>query len=96
MATALPTLDIHESGIDLARKTVFIKLHLGLLGKARALLEGMSTDALRNMPLVRTRIREGMACLATQMDVLAGDRVNRKFRFDEEGGQNSCANVSTE
>jgi hypothetical protein len=33
MATATPTLDIHESGADLARKTVFIKLHLGLLGK---------------------------------------------------------------
>jgi hypothetical protein len=35
MATALPTLDIHESGADLARKTVFIKLHLGLLGNTR-------------------------------------------------------------
>jgi hypothetical protein len=61
--------------------------------KARALLEGVSTDALRNMPLVRARVREGMADLAAQMDVLAGDRVSRKFRFDEEGGHNSCANV---
>jgi hypothetical protein len=33
MATALPILDIQESGADLARKTVFIKLHLGLLRK---------------------------------------------------------------
>jgi hypothetical protein len=32
MATALPTLYIYESGADLSRKTVFIKLHLGLLG----------------------------------------------------------------
>ena len=32
MATALPILDIHAPGTDLARKTVFIKLHLGLLG----------------------------------------------------------------
>jgi hypothetical protein len=56
--------------------------------KARALLEGVSTDALRNMPLVRARLREGMAELATQMDVLAGDRVTRKFRFDAEGGRN--------
>ena len=55
--------------------------------KARALLEGVSTDALRNMPLIRSRVREGMAELATQMDALAGDRVTRKFRFDEEGGQ---------
>jgi hypothetical protein len=29
--------------------------------KARALLEGVSTDALRNMPLIRARVREGMA-----------------------------------
>ena len=52
--------------------------------KARALLEGVSTDALRNMPLIRARVREGMAELATQMDALAGDRVSRKFRFAEE------------
>jgi serine phosphatase RsbU (regulator of sigma subunit) len=51
--------------------------------KARALLEGVSTDALRNMPLVRAHVREGMADLAAQMDVLAGDRISRKFRFDE-------------
>ena len=52
--------------------------------KARTLLEGVSTDALRNMPLIRARVREGMAELATQMDALAGDRVSRKFRFAEE------------
>jgi hypothetical protein len=51
--------------------------------KARALLEGVSTDALRNMPLIRAQVREGMADLAAQMDVPAGDRVSRKFRFDE-------------
>jgi hypothetical protein len=51
--------------------------------KARALLEGVSTDTLRNMPLIRAQVREGMAELATQMDALAGDRVSRKFRFDE-------------
>jgi hypothetical protein len=34
------------------------------------------------MPLIRAQVREGMAELATQMDVLAGDRVSRKFRFD--------------
>jgi len=55
---------------------------------ARALLEGVSTDALRNMPLIRARVREGMAELVTQMDALAGDRVTRKFRFDMEGGRN--------
>jgi hypothetical protein len=35
------------------------------------------------MPLIRAKVREGMADLAAQMDVLAGDRVTRKFRFDE-------------
>ena len=39
---------------------------------------------LRNMPLVRAHVREGMADLAAQMDVLAGDRISRKFRFAEE------------
>jgi len=51
--------------------------------RARALLEGVSTDELRNMPRVRASVREGMASIAAQMDVLVNDRVNRKFRFDE-------------
>jgi hypothetical protein len=34
MATAMPIADIQEPGIDSA-KTVFIKLHLGLLGSSR-------------------------------------------------------------
>jgi hypothetical protein len=51
--------------------------------KARALLEGVSTDELRNMPLVRSWVREGMTQIATHMDVLVADRVSRKFRFDE-------------
>ena len=52
--------------------------------KARALLEGVSTDALRNMPQVRAWVRDGMADVAAQMDVLASDRISRKFRFAEE------------
>jgi hypothetical protein len=51
--------------------------------RAQALLGGVSTDELRNMPLVRASVREGMASIAAQMDVLAGDRVSRKFRFEE-------------
>ena len=47
--------------------------------KARTPLEGVSADALRNMPLVRARAREGMAELATQMDALAGDRISRQL-----------------
>ena len=52
--------------------------------RARSLVEGVSTEALRNMPQVRARVREGMAGVAAQMDRLVGDRVGRKFRFDEE------------
>jgi len=51
--------------------------------RARALLEGVSTDELRNMPLVRASVREGMASIAAQMDVLVNDRVSSNFRFDE-------------
>jgi len=53
----------------------------------------VNRGALRNMPLVRAWVRDGMAQVATQLDVLVSDRVSRKFRFDEEGGHNSCANV---
>ena len=35
MATALPILNVQEPGTDLARQTVFIKVHLGLLGNTR-------------------------------------------------------------
>jgi hypothetical protein len=50
--------------------------------KSRALLEGVSTDALRNMPLIRARVREGTAEVAAQMNLLAGNLVGRKFQFD--------------
>jgi hypothetical protein len=36
--------------------------------KARALLEGGSTDALQDMPLIRARVRECMADRTAQMD----------------------------
>ena len=64
--------------------------------KARALLEGVSTDALRNMPLIRARVREGMAELATQMDALAGDRGNPHDRFRPPGMESSLVGASTE
>ena len=35
MATASPIVNIQDPGTDLAKKTVFIKLHLGLLGNSR-------------------------------------------------------------
>jgi hypothetical protein len=35
VATAVPVLQTEEPGADLARKRVFIKLHVGLLGNSR-------------------------------------------------------------
>ena len=35
MATVSPIVNIQDPGTDLAKKTVFIKLHLGLLGNSR-------------------------------------------------------------
>ena len=57
MATASPTLDIHESGADLARKTVFIKLHLGLLGNTRKVSSSqVEVDADKALILVTKRL----------------------------------------
>ena len=57
MATTLPTLDIHESGADLARKTVFIKLHLGLLGNTRKVSSSqVEVDADKALILVTKRL----------------------------------------
>jgi hypothetical protein len=57
MAIALPTLDIPESGADLARKTVFIKLHLDLLGNTRKVsLSQVEVDADRAQILATKRL----------------------------------------
>src|SRR5436190_1195180 len=50
--------------------------------KARELLKGVTTDAIRNTAALRARIKDGMAEIATQLDGLVKDRVGRKFRFD--------------
>jgi len=65
------------------RNTVVDQESKEQVDKARALLEGAGTDALRNRPLIRARVREGMADRAAQMDVLTVDRVSCKFRFDQ-------------
>ncbi len=59
----------------------------GPVNKSRTRLEGVSTD----MVVVRAKVREGLAEVAAQMDVLVDHRVSRKFRFDEEGGQNNVS-----
>ncbi len=52
--------------------------------KARALLDGVSTDAIRNTDGLRARIREGMGEIARQLDTLVVDRPARKFRLEED------------
>lgn len=51
--------------------------------RARGLLGGTSTDAIRNTAELRTRVREGMTAIAAQLEVMASDRAGRKFRFNE-------------
>ncbi len=64
MATALPTLDIQEPGTDLARKTVFIKLHLGLLGNSRKVSSSqVEVDADKALILVSKFRRVIAGCL---------------------------------
>src|SRR5437867_466117 len=52
--------------------------------KARELLKGVTTDAMRNTAVLRAKIKDGMTEIAAQLDGLVKDRVGRKFRFDEE------------
>jgi hypothetical protein len=58
MATALPILDIQELGADLARKTAFIKLHLGLLGNSRKVSSSqVEVDADKELIRVANRFK---------------------------------------
>ncbi len=51
--------------------------------KARQLLSGVSTDAIRNTAELRARVKDGMAEIAQRLDTMVADRVGRKFRLDE-------------
>lgn len=51
--------------------------------RARGLLAGTSTDAIRNTTELRARVREGMTAIAAQLEVMTSDRVGRKFRFGD-------------
>jgi len=51
--------------------------------RARALLAGTTTDAIRNTAELRGRVREGMAEISQRLQAMVSDRVGRKFRFDE-------------
>ncbi len=51
--------------------------------KARQLLSGVSTDAIRNTAELRARVKDGMTEIAQRLDTMVADRVGRKFRLDE-------------
>jgi len=50
--------------------------------RARALLVGTTTDAIRNTTELRSRVRGGMAEIADRLATMVSDRVGRKFRFE--------------
>jgi len=52
--------------------------------KARELLSGVSTDAIRNTAALRSKVKEGMTEIAAKLDTMVNDRVGRKFRLEEE------------
>jgi hypothetical protein len=51
--------------------------------RARVLLTGTTTDAIRNTAELRGRVREGRAEIAQRLQTMVSDRVGRKFRFEE-------------
>lgn len=56
----------------------------GLVGKARTLLAGVTTDDLRTTADVRARVQQGMADIATELDTMIVKKPGRKFRFEAE------------
>ena len=56
----------------------------GLVEKARTLLAGVTTDELRTTADVRSRVQQGMAEIATELDTMIVKKPGRKFRFEAE------------
>jgi hypothetical protein len=54
-----------------------------LVGQARHLLQGVNADDLRTTGDLRTKIQQGMADIAAQLDTMLTRTGGRKFRFDE-------------
>jgi hypothetical protein len=55
-----------------------------LVTEARGLLQGISADELRTTGELRTKVQQGMAGIAAQLDTMLMRAGGRKFRFDEE------------
>jgi len=51
--------------------------------RARQLLAGNTTDAIRNTGELRARVRAGMEEIAQRLGTMTSERVSRKFRFEE-------------
>ena len=51
--------------------------------RARELLAGTTTDAIRNTTELRAKVRQGMAVISASLETMVTDRVGRKFRFDD-------------
>ena len=51
--------------------------------RARTLLTGTTTDAIRNIAELRAQVREGMAEIAQCLEPMVSDRVGRKFRLND-------------
>lgn len=55
-----------------------------LVTEARGLLQGINADDLRTTGELRTKVQQGMAGIAAQLDTMLMRAGGRKFRFDEE------------
>jgi Protein of unknown function (DUF3150) len=55
-----------------------------LVAQGRELLQGVNADDLRTTGDLRTRVQQGMADIATQLDTMLTRTGGRKFRFNEE------------
>lgn len=58
----------------------------GQVERARRLLAGTTTDAIRNTAELRAQVRAGMAEIATRLEGMTVERVGRKFRLSEYAG----------
>ncbi len=52
-----------------------------LVNRARQLLDGVDTEAIRDTETLRDRIRTGMAQIGERLDGMIVERPSRKFRF---------------
>lgn len=55
-----------------------------LVAQARGMLQGIEVDELRSTGELRTKVQEGMANLAAQLDTLLTKSGSRKFRWEDD------------